>query len=309
MDSKKLEFWGKSSLVEMTSKELKIYLGWDQIVLPLIFTQSRVPTKVIPLSRIRRINLRNDIRVEITWDEADESGVIYRTMQIEIELHKNDANRLYHALLDIMKGVSFNRIVERYSPEAKPKNVIRDEEVVIIFNDHHKIASIIEPEIYENFYEEKGKRLLMLKRGGIFVPKPKTYLPPHIKQSIPYSEVQKVEPPVKRNGKYVVNVSLINGETIKVKFNDIGNAINFHQMLNSRASKVERRGIQLKPTTGKTLAVGGVLFIASYWLLTSIIRLPSRTASIYALMICLLGIATSWLLKRKSEGFATSGYK
>ncbi|RLE53691.1 MAG: hypothetical protein DRJ26_03020, partial [Candidatus Methanomethylicota archaeon] len=76
------------------------------------------------------------------------------------------------------------------------------------------------------------------------------------------------------------------------------NALKFQQMLISRAAKAVRKAPK-KVSSGKILAIGGFLFVISYWYMTNIMKISSRVASLYAFIICLAGILVSWIISKR----------
>lgn len=78
MSEEKLDFWGKESLVELTEKEIKLYIGIGEVqpflgrfAAPSLLEQYqamyasslselRKPTKIIPLKQLKRVDMLNN---------------------------------------------------------------------------------------------------------------------------------------------------------------------------------------------------------------------------------------------------------
>ncbi|MCS7363968.1 MAG: hypothetical protein NDF54_00825 [archaeon GB-1867-035] len=300
MNNKTLQFWGKEVIVEMDSNELKLYIGYETIMIPLILMiEKKVPSRIIPLKSLKRVDLYENNKVAIFWEIADESGVIYRTKREVIELYEEDAERLYNALSDLLRGTSFQQIIKKYKVKFKPGEIIKDDENVVIFRDLYQTATIMSPEIYEVLYENKKPKSIIKKLYHTMLQMAPTL---YVVDNILYSDVLRVEQPRKVRGKYVVKIILNDGSTFKVKFKDYGNVIRFRQLL-IKKSEWAKKHFKKPPkiiTHGKLWSIGGLIFISSYWLMTSIMRIPSRIASLYALIICIAIVAITWtIIKRK----------
>jgi len=67
MNNKTLQFWGKEVIVEMDSNELKLYIGYETIMIPLILMiEKKVPSRIIPLKSLKRVDLYEKIKLQFS---------------------------------------------------------------------------------------------------------------------------------------------------------------------------------------------------------------------------------------------------
>lgn len=300
MNEETLQFWGKEVIVEINSRELKLYIGYETIMIPLILMiEERMPTIRIPLKNLKRVNLYEENKIAISWEVTDENGIIYKTRKEIIELHREDAERLYNALSDLVRRKNFQQIIKKYKAKFKPGEIIKDSENVVIFRDSHQTATLMGPEIYEALYkDEKPKSTIKKIYYTMLQMAPALY----VVDNIPYSEVLEVKQPKKVKGKYIVEVIFNDGGTYKAKFKEYGKALRFSQLLKKKSEWAKRKFKKPKLTAyGKTWSTGAISFLLSYWLLTNLIKISSRTASLYALIISITIVAIAWIITQKQS--------
>ena len=293
MRRKVLEFWGKKYLIEMDSEELRIY-DLDKVVSSLMMLmEMRIPFKIISLNNLKNVKMINSKLIEIAWGEVGENGIVYKLDRMIIEFNENEAGRFYGAMKDYLKRINFDLIFEKYKVKPRPGEVIRDDEIVIIFRDDHNTATLMDPEIYEGLYEEEKIRKSFFRRiyGFIFRFAPR--VPYSGIRNIFYFDVIRIDDPIKIKDKYKVKVILVD-DIVNVKFKSYGNALKFKQMLSIKASRIPKR--KPRKYAGKILAPGMFMFLFSYWFLTNILRFESRIASLYSLIIGLITIVILWLI-------------
>lgn len=305
-----LEFWGRNCLLELSSSELKIYVGKEAanpllkyvVEMPLVLSFSslkelREPKKVIPIRDIKRVERTSSSTVEIYWQEPVDN-VIYRTVRESFELHEEEAERFYNAIVDLLRGAPFSQILKRYKQQAKILGeVIKDSERVIIIRDRDQKIAILNPEAFDKLYEGKktGYKIDIFYCPDRVFSISKVDLSLLDVYTISFQNLAKVELKGQdRKGRYCIKIYLTNGVKLTVKLREYKNALRLYRRLQEILIKLGPRRIKSKPII-KILTASALVFVVTYWVTSSLFNL-SQSAIPLAAFIAIIAFLILWIL-------------
>lgn len=277
-----LEFWGKVHVIELTSDELRIFTI-EEAVNPLVklvhsepffksfksIKELRSPQKIIQIRNLKRVEKVDENLIELQWTEKT-NDLIYTTKRKVFELFKKDADRLYNAITDLLRGEKFSYIYAKYRLEISYGTIIEDPEIIVIIRHGDEKISFIDPDTYDLMYKDKGYRAEVIG-GRVFVHDLNLY---KLIDSvvISFKDLADIELKGKDwKGKFKLEVALMDGSKYTLKFREHTNALKVYEEIQRIIRGLGPREIRVK-SKFKAFVVSCLTFASTFYVTYFILR-------------------------------------